>query len=152
MLVDPIGLEDWKAKGVPWQSIDGWYARELRTTADSIRAYERATYYAGTWQPSYEPWVQMLAGMYRGSGRTAVAWDSALLYDMIYTQPVVYEFPQIKVPTLLIIGGKDRTALGRDLVSPAVRDRLGNYPELALQLSCFEVGTLSGGLMSSAPE
>ena len=25
-LVDPIGLEDWKAKGVPWQSVDAWRA------------------------------------------------------------------------------------------------------------------------------
>jgi pimeloyl-ACP methyl ester carboxylesterase len=34
VLVNPIGLEDWKAKGVPWQSIDGWYQQELKTTAD----------------------------------------------------------------------------------------------------------------------
>ena len=47
VLVDPIGLEDWKAKGVPWQSVDAWRQQELRTTADSIRNYERATYYAG---------------------------------------------------------------------------------------------------------
>ena len=33
----------------------------------------------------------MLAGMYRGPGKQIVAWNSALLYDMIYTQPVVYE-------------------------------------------------------------
>ena len=78
VLVDPIGLEDWKAKGVPWQSVDAWYAQERRTSAASIRDYERATYYAGTWQPQYEPWVQMLAGMYRGPGRNAVAWNSAL--------------------------------------------------------------------------
>ena len=130
VLVDPIGLEDWKAKGVPWQSIDGWYARELRTTADSIRAYERATYYAGTWQPSYEPWVQMLAGMYRGSGRTAVAWDSALLYDMIYTQPVVYELGLLSMPVLLMVGDKDTTAIGKDLAPPAIRATLGNYPAL----------------------
>jgi pimeloyl-ACP methyl ester carboxylesterase len=83
VLVDPIGLEDWKALGVPWQSVDAWYQRELRTTAERIRTYERATYYAGTWQPTYEPWVQMLASMYRGPGRARVAWDSALLYDMI---------------------------------------------------------------------
>ncbi|MBV8824054.1 MAG: alpha/beta fold hydrolase, partial [Hyphomicrobiales bacterium] len=44
VLVDPIGLEDWKAKGVPWLSVDGWYQRELQTTAERIRAYERATY------------------------------------------------------------------------------------------------------------
>src|SRR5690349_21541699 len=60
VLVDPIGLEDWKAKGVPWQSVDAWYQRELRTTADGIRRYEQATYYAGTWDAAYEPWVQML--------------------------------------------------------------------------------------------
>ena len=52
VLVDPIGLEDWKTKGVPWQSVDGWYRQELRTNADGIRAYERSTYYAGTWDPA----------------------------------------------------------------------------------------------------
>ncbi len=50
-LVNPIGLEDWKAKGVPAQSVDQWYARELATTADKIRAYERATYYVNEWRP-----------------------------------------------------------------------------------------------------
>jgi pimeloyl-ACP methyl ester carboxylesterase len=43
VLVDPIGLEDWKAKGVPWQSVDAWYQRELNTTAERIRDYERTT-------------------------------------------------------------------------------------------------------------
>ena len=46
VLVDPIGLEDWKAKGVPWQSVDAWYQQELHSTAETIRDYERATYYA----------------------------------------------------------------------------------------------------------
>ncbi len=71
VLVDPLGLEDWRAKGVPWQSLDAQYQTQLKTTADSIRDYERVTYYANTWKPEYEPWVQMLAGMYRGPGR---AW------------------------------------------------------------------------------
>ena len=61
-LVDPIGLEDWAAKGVPWQSIDAWRAQELKTTAESLRAYEQATYYAGQWSPAYQRWVEMLAG------------------------------------------------------------------------------------------
>ncbi len=130
VLVDPIGLEDWKAKGVPWQSVDGWYQQELRTTADSIRDYERQTYYAGTWDPRYEPWVQMLAGMYRGPGRAGVAWDSALLYDMIYTQPVVYELEHLAMPVLLMIGDKDTTAIGKALAPPAIRPTLGNYPAL----------------------
>jgi pimeloyl-ACP methyl ester carboxylesterase len=130
VLVDPIGLEDWKARGVPWQSVDAWYRRELETTAERIRSYERATYYAGTWNPAYEIWVQMLAGMYRGAGRERVAWDSALLYDMIYTQPVVYELGELRMPVLLMIGDKDTTAIGKDLTPPDLRATLGNYPVL----------------------
>src|ERR1700744_1905233 len=49
VLVDPIGLEDWKTKGVPPISVDDWYAREVKTNADAIRRYELATYYAGHW-------------------------------------------------------------------------------------------------------
>ena len=131
VLVDPIGLEDWKAKGVPSISVDDWYARELKTNADGIRRYEQATYYAGQWRPAYEPWVQMLAGMYRGPGKAQVAWDSALLYDMIYTQPVIYELGQLQMPTLLLIGDKDTTAIGKDLAPPEVRAQLGHYPALA---------------------
>jgi pimeloyl-ACP methyl ester carboxylesterase len=130
VLVNPIGLEDWKAKGVPSISVDDWYARELKTSADGIRRYEQATYYAGQWRPAYEPWVQMLAGMYRGPGKAQVAWDSALLYDMIYTQPVIYELGQLQMPTLLLIGQKDTTAIGKDLAPPEVRAKLGHYPEL----------------------
>ena len=142
VLVDPIGLEDWKAKGVPWQSVDGWYAQELKTTADSIRNYERTTYYAGTWSPRYERWVQMLAGLYRGPGRDIVAWNSALLDDMIYTQPVFYEFEQVKVPVLLMIGDKDTTAFGKNLAPPAVRATLGKLSG---------AGEGGGGALSARP-
>jgi pimeloyl-ACP methyl ester carboxylesterase len=72
----------------------------------------------------------MLAGLFRGPGRELVAWDSALLYDMIYTQPVVHEFSQLQTPTLLLIGQLDTTAIGKDLAPPAVAARLGHYPVL----------------------
>ncbi|WP_171466119.1 alpha/beta fold hydrolase [Burkholderia thailandensis] len=131
VLVNPIGLEDWKALGVPPLSVDYWYARELKTTADGIRRYEQRTYYAGEWSPAYERRVQMLAGLYRGPGREAVAWNSALVYDMILTQPVLYEFGAIRVPTLLLIGDKDTTAIGKDVAPPDVHAKLGRYPALA---------------------
>jgi pimeloyl-ACP methyl ester carboxylesterase len=130
VLVDPIGLEDWKAKGVPWQSLDGWYQQELKTTAATIRDYQRTTYYAGEWNEKYEPPVQMLAGLYRGPGHDIVAWNAALTDDMAYTQPVYYEFEQIAVPTRMMIGDKDTTALGKHLAPPAIRATLGNYPVL----------------------
>jgi pimeloyl-ACP methyl ester carboxylesterase len=131
VLVDPIGLEDWKAKGVPAISVDEWYARELKTSAEGIRRYEQATYYAGHWRDDYDIWVQMLAGLNSGPGKELVAWNSALIYDMILTQPVFYEFENIAVPTLLIIGDKDNTAIGKEFASSAVRDTLGDYPQLA---------------------
>src|SRR5690606_26427746 len=40
-LVNPIGLEDWKAEGVPYTPIDAGYADELAKTPDAIRAYMR---------------------------------------------------------------------------------------------------------------
>jgi pimeloyl-ACP methyl ester carboxylesterase len=130
VLVDPIGLEDWKAKGVPWQSLDGWYQQELKTTAATIREYQRTTYYAGEWNETYEPPVQMLAGLYRGPGHDIVAWNAALTDDMGYIQPVYYELEQIAVPTRMMIGDKDTTALGKNLAPPAIRATLGNYPVL----------------------
>ncbi len=51
VLVNPIGLEDWKAKGVPLATIDELYAKERKTTAESIKKYQQAVYYHGEWQP-----------------------------------------------------------------------------------------------------
>ncbi len=130
VLVNPIGLEDWKAEGVPSLTVDQWYQRELGVTAQRIRAYEQATYYGGQWRPEFEVPVRMLAGLFRGPGRELVAWNSALLYDMIYTQPVIHEFGHLQTPTLLLIGQLDTTAIGKDLAPPAVAARLGHYPEL----------------------
>ena len=118
-MISPIGLEDWKAKGVPWMSLDQWEARERKTNAAGLRKYEQNTYYAGTWKPAYERWVQMYTGMFAGPGKDLVARNSAALYDMIYTQPVFYEFEQIKTPIVLIIGDKDTTALGKDNCAPS---------------------------------
>jgi pimeloyl-ACP methyl ester carboxylesterase len=131
VLVNPIGLEDWKALGVPTLSVDQWIEREKGTTAERIKAYEQTTYYADTWRPEYDLWVTMLAGLVQGPGHDIVARNLGLIDDMIFTQPIVYEFPLIKVPTLLMIGLKDVTAIGKDVAPPEVRARLGHYPELA---------------------
>ncbi|KAF6663983.1 alpha/beta hydrolase [Pantoea sp. EKM101V] len=127
VLVNPIGLEDWKAKGAPWRSVDQWYQRELRLSAEGIKKYEQQTYYAGRWKPEYDKWVDMLAGLNSGPGHEKVAWNSALIYDMIFTQPVFYEFGDLKVPTTLMIGTSDTTAIGSDIAPPAVKARLGDY-------------------------
>lgn len=130
VMVNPIGLEDWKALGVPYRSVDEWYQRDLNTKAEGIRQYQLSTYYAGQWRPEFDRWVEMQAGMYRGQGKEQVAWNSALTADMIMSQPVVYEFPQLKMPTLLLIGELDNTALGKDAAPAALQKSLGNYQKL----------------------
>lgn len=134
-LVNPIGLEDWKALGVPYRTVDQWYERELKLSAEGIRNYERSTYYAGRWKPEFDRWVDMLAGLNKGPGHTQVAWNSALIYDMIFTQPVVYEFKDLKMPTLLLIGTDDTTAIGSDIAPPQVKARLGHYQVLGKQVA-----------------
>lgn len=129
-MVNPIGLEDWKQLGVPYRTIDQWYASEQKASFAGMKKYQQATYYAGQWRDDYDKWVTMGAGMLQGEGRKRVAWNQALTYDMIHTQPVVHEFGNIAVPTALLIGEKDNTAPGKDSAPPGVAKKLGNYSVL----------------------
>ena len=129
ILENPIGLEDWKLV-VPYQTIDWWYNSELKKTAKSIKAYQLKYYYDGKWKAEYDEWVNLLAGWTLNSEYSKIAWNSAVTYDMIFTQPVVYEFKNITCPTLLIIGTRDRTAIGKPLVSEKVRKTMGLYNKL----------------------
>ncbi|WP_232491878.1 alpha/beta fold hydrolase [Novosphingobium kaempferiae] len=131
VLVNPLGLEDWRAKGVPNTTVDRLYAGELRTTRESIKAYQQSTYYAGQWRSDYDRWVDMLASMYAGQDGAIVAWNQALTSDMVFNQPVIHEIGRIAVPTVLMIGEKDNTALGKNRADPVLRAILGNYPKLA---------------------
>ena len=148
VMVNPLGLEDWKAMGVPALSVEQWYERELGFTDERLRNYERSNYYAGEWKDEYEPWVQMIAGMFRGPGKQTVARHSALTYEMIFEQPVLHEFAQLKVPTLLLIGVKDSTALGKDLVQEPLKSQLGNYRAMALRA----VKTIPGARLVLFPD
>ncbi|MFP4381579.1 MAG: alpha/beta fold hydrolase [Candidatus Sumerlaeia bacterium] len=130
VLVNPIGLEDWKALGVPYRDIDFWYERELNKSAEAVRAYQLDSYYDGKWKPEYDRWVELLVGMTKSPEYPIMAKTQALTYDMIFTQPVVHEFGRLSMPTLLIIGTRDRTALGKGWVDEDLRAELGRYDRL----------------------
>ncbi|KAA3606858.1 MAG: alpha/beta hydrolase [Calditrichaeota bacterium] len=129
VLENPIGLEDWKII-VPYKPVEWWYQNELKKSYEGIKKYQLESYYDNKWKNEYDQWVNLLAGWTLNSDYKRIAWNAALTYDMIFTQPVVYEFGNIKVPTLLIIGTRDRTALGKPLVSEEVRKTMGLYGEL----------------------
>ena len=130
-LVDPLGLEDWKAKGALYRTVDERYAVEVQTTPDVLRKYQLDQYYNNRWHPEYDRWLNVLSGMYTGNGRERYAWNQALTSDMIFTQPVVYELERIRMPTAIIIGSLDRVSPFKEAAPPDVAAQLGNYPELA---------------------
>lgn len=127
VLENPIGLEDYREK-VPYRSVDEWYRAQLSQTGEGLRRFYR-NYYA-RWREEYDVWPRALERQLAGAEGPRVARASALTYDMIYTQPVVQDLPRLRVPTLLVIGLADRTAVGKALVPKEVAATMGDYPAL----------------------
>lgn len=133
VLVDPLGLEDWK-RVAPYASIDSNYHKEMKNDFAAAKKYMQENYFHGTWKPEYDALPKLQTAWFGDPQYPVVAMDNAQTADMIFTQPVVYEFNLIKAPTLLIVGSLDKTAINRDLVKdPAVKAQMGNYPRLAKQ-------------------
>lgn len=129
ILENPIGLEDYKTFAA-YQNIDQAYQSELKNTAETYKNYQLKFYYDNKWKAEYQPWLDLIAGWTLHKDYPQVAWDAALTSDMIYNQPVCYEFKNIKVPTLLIIGTRDRTAIGKDRAPKELQPKMGQYQEL----------------------
>lgn len=129
ILENPIGLEDYKVL-TSYQSIDANYQNELKNTVESYRAYQLKYYYDNSWKPQYDRWLNLLAGWTLHADYPLIAWNAALTTDMVFTQPVVYEFGNIKCPTLLIIGTRDRTAIGKERATKEMQAKMGLYNEL----------------------
>ena len=56
-------------------------------------------------------------------------------YQMIYSQPVVYEIPFLPQPVLFIMGANDHNAPGRAYAPEAMRPRMGDNVKLARELA-----------------
>lgn len=129
ILENPIGLEDYKTM-VPYQTIDKWYATELKQNYKSHKDYQLKFYYDNQWKPEYDVWLNVLAGWTLHKDYPLIAWNNAQTTDMIFTQPVCYEFGNINIPTLLIIGTRDKTAIGKGLAPSEIQKTMGLYEEL----------------------
>ncbi|GHA78839.1 alpha/beta fold hydrolase [Pontibacter akesuensis] len=131
VLENSIGLEDYRLF-VPYKTLNDLYQEELKRTPESIRKYHQ-TYYTA-WKPAYEEWVNVPAAQIGHPDYPKVAQASALTYAMIYQQPVVYEFDELKVPTLLVIGQEDRTIVGKGYIQDKQKlQEHGQYPQLGKQ-------------------
>lgn len=130
-LVDPLGLEDWVAKGVSFLPVDATYESQVVQNFTTLKGYEAANYfYNATWKPEYDTWVQMLANIYAGDQGSEYAYVMALVTDALLSQPVIYQLPNLQTRTYLMVGENDVTALGKAWSSASVAAKLGHYSSL----------------------
>ncbi|RAJ25542.1 alpha/beta fold hydrolase [Pedobacter cryoconitis] len=133
LLENPIGLEDYRAF-VPYVTTEEQYKTELKATAESIKKYYQSSYFT-VWKPEYDELVRIGAGVTFSSDYARWAKVAAMTFTMIYEQPVVYEFQNITVPTILFIGKEDKTIVGKGLLSPQQQALHGQYKVLGKQIA-----------------
>jgi pimeloyl-ACP methyl ester carboxylesterase len=105
VLYAPIGLTDarWER---PYRSTDEAYKAMLGYSYQQAYATMRR-YFPGAWKPDYEKLVRLHYAWTLSGDWPRFAMVRALLQQMIYTDPVVYDWPHIKSKALVIGGEKD---------------------------------------------
>jgi pimeloyl-ACP methyl ester carboxylesterase len=127
VLVDPIGLEDYRLF-VPWMALAQAYDNEFKATPQSLNKFYKN--YFVNYKPEYGEYAEIAARQRLSGDYPLLALVSALTYQMIYEQPVLYEFPHVKAKTLVIVGQGDRTVVGKARVPKELLPKVGQYPEL----------------------
>src|SRR5579862_4942671 len=110
VIYDPIGLADPRYER-PWRSAEDAYKRALGQTDDqrwqgfytNIRRY----FPPGTWKPEYEQYVRILYAPTLSAEWPRWAMVRAIYQQITYLDPVDYDWPKIKVKTLVIGGALD---------------------------------------------
>ncbi len=126
VLEAPIGLVDYRRFIAP-QTTETLVSEERRRTVASYRALMRSFFPvlpAAAMEPFVE-WRMRVAGSgeYERFCRAAAA-----TYQMIYREPVRDQYPDIRCPTLVIVGAKDGTAPLKHYAAP---DMVASMPALA---------------------
>jgi pimeloyl-ACP methyl ester carboxylesterase len=113
VIYDPIGLTDIRYER-PWRSADEAYKATMAQTNDqrwqafyaNIRRYFPSP---GAWKPEYEQYVRILYAPTLSAEWPRLAMVRSIYQQMLYLDPVVYDWAKIKVKTLVIGGEKDGT-------------------------------------------
>ena len=132
VLENPLGLEDY-SKDIPPQTNETLLKLEMAQTEQSYRQFLKS--YFPNWKPEYEKFIELYARVKNGPDYARYSLASVLTYQMIAAQPTVQDLPGLSMPTLLVIGQKDRTVFGRRFAPPEAVKALGNFPELGKQAS-----------------
>lgn len=103
-LVNMIGLTDARLQR-PWRSTEEVYEASLTRNYDDV--LQNMKRYYVVWKPEYEKYVRVHYGWTLSSDWPRFAMVRALCQQMIYADPVVYDWPNIKAKTLVIGGDTD---------------------------------------------
>jgi pimeloyl-ACP methyl ester carboxylesterase len=111
VLYNPIGLTDQRYQ-VPWPNADEMYKRTMAATQDQLyQQYSGTIHYyfhtPGAWKPEYEQYVRILYAPTLSADWPRLAMVRTLLQQMVYQDPVVYDWPKIKVKALVLGGAED---------------------------------------------
>ncbi len=129
VLEDPIGLEDYRIN-IPPQTDEALYRAELANTDPAKIREFYARYFASPRPEIYEPLAEVQTRVTLSGEYPRWAKASALAYQMIYQQPVRYEYRLLEPPTLLIVGEKDHTVPLGAYASAEARAKMGDFVEL----------------------
>jgi pimeloyl-ACP methyl ester carboxylesterase len=129
VLEDPIGLEDYRVS-IPPQTDETLYRAELENTdAKKLQTFY-GHYFANPQPEIYEPLAEIQIRVTQSGEYPRWAKAYALAYQMIYQQPVRYEYRLLQPPTLLVVGEKDRTVPLGSYAPAEARAKMGNFVEL----------------------
>jgi pimeloyl-ACP methyl ester carboxylesterase len=134
VLEAPIGLEDYRNFAPPVETTR-IMADEDRLTPEGYRT-QLVNNYSLTLPPeAITPFIEARMRI-KGSAEYP-RWLRAFVnsYQMIWSQPVVYEIPLVQQPVLFIMGGNDHNAPGRAFAPMELRARMGDNASLARELA-----------------
>jgi len=130
VLEDPLGLADYRT-GIPPQSEETLYDHELHWTDPAVIRDYVAGYFVHPNPAVWEPLSDVLVRVTLSPDYPRWARAAALTFQMIYQQPVRYEYHRIAPPVLLIVGAEDHTVPLGQYATPAEAARLGDFIALS---------------------
>jgi len=108
VLYNPIGLTDARFNR-PSESTDEIYKRTLAATYQTIRAslMRYVTHNPAAWNGQFETYARIRYSWTLSADWPRLAMVQTLIGQVISLDPVVYDWPHIKAPTLLFGGAED---------------------------------------------
>jgi len=130
VLVNQIGLTDARLDR-PWRDTEEIYRANLSRSYEEIRVGQERYYVE--WKPEYEKYVRIHYGWTLSADWPRMARVRALQQQVIYMDPVVYEWPHIQTRALVIGGeedGPNYPALARAVAEALPHSELILFPRV----------------------